>query len=70
MQEKKEWAVEKPKLDNARKLRSIYFIGPEDEEYKETTKNAQKETRNSCGNGHALQDDDNKAFQGASGNCS
>ena len=31
-QEKQEWAREKPKLDNARKLRGIYFIDPEDEE--------------------------------------
>ena len=41
-QEKKEWAVEKPTLDNARKLRGIYFIGPEDREYKDTIKNARK----------------------------
>ena len=33
---------EKPKLDNARKLRGIYFIDPEDKEIKETTKNARK----------------------------
>ena len=26
--EKQKWAIEKPKLDNARKLRGIYFIGP------------------------------------------
>ena len=34
--EKQDWANEKPKLDNARKLRGIYFIDPEDDEYKET----------------------------------
>ena len=28
--EKQEWANEKPKLDNARRLRGIYFIDPED----------------------------------------
>ena len=28
--------MEKPKLDNARKLRGIYFIDPEDAEFKET----------------------------------
>ena len=33
---KQEWALEKPKLDNARKLRGIYFIDPEGGEYKET----------------------------------
>ena len=31
-----------PKLDNARKMRGIYFIDPEDKEYKETIKNARK----------------------------
>ena len=38
--EKQEWAKEKPKLDDARKLKGIYFIDPEDGEYKETIKNA------------------------------
>ena len=33
--EKQKWAVEKPKLDNATKLRSIHFIGPAGEEFKE-----------------------------------
>ena len=28
--EKEEWAMEKPKLDNARRLRGIDFIDPED----------------------------------------
>ena len=36
LQEKQEWALEKPKVDNARQLRGIYFIDPEDEESKET----------------------------------
>ena len=40
--EKQEWAIEKPKLDNARRLRVIYFIDPEDGEYKDTIKNASK----------------------------
>ena len=34
--EKQEWANEKPKLDNARQMRGIYFIDLEDEEFKET----------------------------------
>ena len=33
---------EKPKLDNARKLRGIYFIDPENKEFKETIRNARK----------------------------
>ena len=40
--EKQEWANEKPKLDNARRLRGICFIDPEDGEYKETIKNARR----------------------------
>ena len=31
--EKQKWAVEKPKLDNARRLRGICFIELDDEEY-------------------------------------
>ena len=38
--EKQEWANEKPKLDDARRLRGIYFIDPEDGVYKETIQNA------------------------------
>ena len=37
--EKQEWAIEKPKLENARKLRGIYSIGPDDEKYKDIIKN-------------------------------
>ena len=36
------WSNEKPKLDNARRLRGIYFIDLEDKEFKETIKNARK----------------------------
>ena len=36
--EKQEWKHEKPKLDNARRLRGIYIIDPDDHEYKETLK--------------------------------
>ena len=32
----------KPHLDNAGKLRGIYFIDPEDKEFKETIKNTRK----------------------------
>ena len=39
--DKQEWANVKPKLDNARRFRGIYFIGPDDGEYKETIKNAE-----------------------------
>ena len=36
LREKQKWSIEKPKLDNARRLRGIYFIGPDDKEFKET----------------------------------
>ena len=42
LEERHEWSDEKPKLDNARRLRGIYFIDPEDKEFKETIKNARK----------------------------
>ena len=39
---KQKWAIEKPKLDNARPLRGIFFIEPDDEEFKHTMKNARR----------------------------
>ena len=39
---KQKWAIEKPKLDNARQLRGIFFIEPNDEEFKHTMKNARR----------------------------
>ena len=39
---KQRWAVEKPKLDNARQLRGIFFIEPNDEEFKLTMKAARR----------------------------
>ena len=42
LKERHKWSDEKPKLDNARRLRGIYFIDPEDKEFKETIKNAGK----------------------------
>ena len=42
LEEKQKWSNEKLYLENARKLRGIYFIDPEDEEFKETIKNARK----------------------------
>ena len=40
--EKQEWAIEKPKIDDSRRLIGNYFIDPEDGEYKETIKNSRK----------------------------
>ena len=39
---KQEWAIEKPKLENARQSRGIFFIQPDDEEFKHTLKNARR----------------------------
>ena len=42
LKEKQKWSHEKPHPDNARKSRGIYFIDPEDKEFKKTIKNARK----------------------------
>ena len=47
LKEKQKWSHGKLHLDNARKLRGIYFIDPEDKEYKETIKNARKKLETS-----------------------
>ena len=41
-QEKQKWTIKKPKFDHARKLRGIYFIDPEDEEFKDIMKNTRR----------------------------
>ena len=47
LKEKQKWSVGKLHLENARKLRGIYFIDPEDTEFKETIKNARKKLETS-----------------------
>ena len=47
LKEKQKWSEEKIHLDNARKLRGIYFIEPEDKEFKETIKNPRKKLETS-----------------------
>ena len=42
LKEKQKWSNEKLHLDDERKLRGVYFIDTEDEEFKETIKNARK----------------------------
>ena len=42
LKEKQKWSNEKLHINKARKLRGIYFIDPEDKEFKETVKNARK----------------------------
>ena len=36
------WAIEKPKVDNVRRSRGIYFIDPEDKQFKEIIRNARR----------------------------
>ena len=38
--EKQRWAIEKPKLENARRLCGMYYFEPHDEEFKRIIKNA------------------------------
>ena len=47
LKEKQKWSNEKLHLENARKLRGIYFIDPEDKEFKETIKIARKKLETS-----------------------
>ena len=47
LKEKQKWSNERLHLENARKLRGIYFIDPEDTEFKETIKNARKKLETS-----------------------
>ena len=47
LKEKQKWTEEKLHLENARKLRGIYFINHEDTEFKETIKNARKKLETS-----------------------
>ena len=54
LKEKQKWSEEKIHLENARKLREIYFIDPEDTEFKETIKNARKKLETSVAPRYAL----------------
>ena len=47
LKEKQKWSNEKLHLENARKLRGIYFIDKEDKEFKETIKNVRKKLETS-----------------------
>ena len=47
LKDKPKWSNEKIHLENARKLRGIYFMDSEDTEFKETIKNARKKLETS-----------------------
>ena len=46
--EKQKWAIEKPKLDNNRRLRGIHFIDPADAEFKELLKMREESWKFRC----------------------
>ena len=52
--EKQQWAIEKPKLDDARKLRTIYSIDREDIEFTETLKHPREKVGIAFGISHVL----------------
>ena len=57
LREEFKWAIEKTKLVDATRLQGIYFIHPEDMEFKETIKNPRKKKiGDTNGSSHALQD--------------
>ena len=39
---KQKWAIEKPKLDNAKRLRGIFFVELDDEEFKRLMKHGRR----------------------------
>ena len=47
LKEKQKWSEEKLHLENARKFRGVYFIDPEDTEFKEAIKNAREKLETS-----------------------
>ena len=49
-----QWPIEKPILDDAPKLRGIYFIDPADAEFKETLKTRKEKVGTSDGSCYAL----------------
>ena len=42
MEEKQNWTSERPRIENARKVRGIFCIDPEDKEFAHIIKNARK----------------------------
>ena len=49
--ERQEWVNDQAKLENARRMREIYFIDPEDEEHQETIKTCKATVGSSDGSG-------------------
>ena len=55
--------IEKPELDNARQLRGIYFIDPDDEKFEVTFSKCEEEVGSAYGRHHAVQKGDGKSEQ-------
>ena len=53
--EEQKWAIVKPKLDSARRLRGIYFIDSKDDELKETILKCAEKVGSSDASSNALQ---------------
>ena len=51
--EKQEWKNEKPKPGTARRLRRIYFVGPDDEEYNRNHRKNEEKVGKTYGSSHA-----------------
>ena len=52
--DKQQWAVEKPKLDNVRRLSGIHFLDQEGIEFKETMKKRAEKVGIAYGTSYAL----------------
>ena len=66
LKEKQKRFNEKPKLDNARGLRGIYFVDFEDKEFKETIQIARRKLETPNGPHCALQDKQEEVSMGKS----
>ena len=66
--EKEEWTMEKLKVDNARRLRGIYFIDPEDGEREKKPSKTRGQVGDSYGGGNALQNGNKEVLEEAAVN--
>ena len=46
--DKQKWAIEKPKLDNGKRLRGIHFIDPDGEEFKRKMESSKFRCQQQC----------------------
>ena len=60
---KQRWTIEKPKLDNARLLRGIFFIEPNDEEFQAHDASRSYKVGSSDASSNALQNTDKEQWK-------